>query len=257
MAALPMQPPHPIVYGALSRDLGPEPLPADLVVYGYRMRDPVLKAAPKVVVGGVEVASLMVADDRIAVTLPGEVKTALGFAPTPCASRLGFGLRVTGVYAQPRGIWPVAWTDELRSVSDLYVPPTPVWYAAKVRARFEAPTQTTATVPFEARSELVVADCGETRAAAVEAALPPGATDVQCVGEWVDASGAETPAARCSADGGAAAGDRGTRSAARKSARRTSSAFARVRRKGFCASRGVFARLRRPGRRRARSRASR
>ncbi len=202
MAALPMKPRHPIFYGVLSRDVAAKPLAADLVIYGYRILDPVLKIAPTVAIQRSEVTSFTVKDDRIELTLPPDIKTALDFSPSPCESRAGFGLRLVGVYAQPRGVWPISWNNELRTSADLFVLPSPVFYTAKVLARVEQLTQKTTTAPFEARSGLVVADCGQTRTAEVDVPLPPGVTNVTCSGEWVDASGAETSAGRCVNEGG-------------------------------------------------------
>ena len=134
-------------------------------------------------------------------TLSPELRKSLDFAPSPCETRAGFGLRVIGVYAQPRGIWPIAWNNELRSAADLFVLPSPVFYTARIIARVEQLTQTTATVPFEARSGLVVADCGETRGAEVDVPLPAGVANVKCASDWVDASGADNAAGRCVVEG--------------------------------------------------------
>ena len=108
-------------------------------------------------------------------TLPDDVKTALDFAPSPCESRAGFGLRLRrGLRATARRL-----ADFLEQRSCAPTPistslPSPVFYTAKVLASVEQLTQKTTTAPFEARSGLVVADCGQTRTAEVDRAAAAG-----------------------------------------------------------------------------------
>lgn len=201
MSVLPMNLPHPIFYGVLARDLSAAPLPGDLVIYGYRVIDPVLKIPPVVLFRNTEISPLAIEGDRIAVTLPPEVKQAVEFAPPPCEARAGFALRVIGAYAQPRGLWPISWNNELQSATDVFVLPSPVFYTAKILTRVEEPTEKTTTQPFEAKSELEVADCGETRFASVDVPLPEGFKNLTCSGTWVDSSGAANLSGRCVTEG--------------------------------------------------------
>jgi hypothetical protein len=201
MSVLPMNPPHPIFYGVLARDLSANPLPGDLVIYGYRVIDPILKIPPVVLFRNTDIDALAIKGDRIDVTLPPDMRQAVDFAPPPCEARSGFGIRVVGAYAQKRGIWPISWNSELQTSADVFVLPSPVFYTAKILARVEAPTEKTMTQPFEAKSELEVADCGETRFASVDVPLPAGFKNLTCSGTWIDASGAADVVGRCLTEG--------------------------------------------------------
>jgi hypothetical protein len=203
MAVLPMKTPHPIVYGVLASDIAEAKLSADIVVYGYRLIDPVLKTAPTVRYKNSEIATVAVKDDRIEIALPPDVRKETQFAPSPCESRPGFALRVEASYAQRRGFWPLSWHSELVTTADVFVLPSPVIYTARITTSVDALVAKTATVPFEQKSELTVADCEETRAASVEVALPEGYKNLTCAAEWVDVSGALRQSGRCAVEGGA------------------------------------------------------
>ncbi len=92
------------LFGMLAGDLADAgaPLGHDVVVYGSRLIDPIYNIAPVVMYGRTEIsaANVVLKDDRLEVTLPDAVKTAVNFAPTPCASRPSFGLRVRSVYGE-------------------------------------------------------------------------------------------------------------------------------------------------------------
>jgi hypothetical protein len=203
LTALPGKP-HPVFYGLLSRDISDTPLPSDIVIYGYRLNDPVARTAPVVSYDRQEIPSVVVEDVRLDVTLPDDVKKAIGFAPGPCDSRASFGLRVRGSYHVQRGVWPVVWSNEFTTSADLYALPSPVVYAAQVVTTTQAATVTVTNASFSRKSELASADCGEERRVSVDVPLPAGAKNVQCQGEWVDASGDVKRASRCVVSDGAA-----------------------------------------------------
>ena len=204
LAALPQNPAHPVFYGLLSADLAP--LESDIVIYGFRLIDPLSKTAPAVLYGKTELgpSALAIGDDRIEVKLPDSVKQAVHFAPPPCEPRPSFGLRVRATYWEPHGLWPLRWTSEVQTGADLYALPTPSLYAAAVSASAETTSATSQRVTFRQRSSLAVADCGETRAAQVAAVLPEAAQEANCSAAWVDASGAARVAAHCGVEGHAA-----------------------------------------------------
>jgi hypothetical protein len=201
MEVLPMRPQHAIVYGALSSDLSPSPLPADVVIYGYRLIDPALKLKPVVAFQGGEIASIAVTDDRIDVTLPASVKAETHFAPTPCESRPGFSLRVSASYGEAHGIWPVTWNSEIDTRADVFLLPSPVFYTAKVSTLVDTLVARTSTVPFERKSDLAIADCGQTRAVAFDVPLPEGFKNLACSAAWTETSGAARQDAHCVAEG--------------------------------------------------------
>jgi hypothetical protein len=201
MAVLPMKTPHPIVYGVLASDIAEAKLPADIVVYGYRLIDPALKAAPTVRYKKTEIATVAVTDDRIDVTLPPDVRKETQFAPSPCESRPGFALRVEAPYVQRRGLWPFSWHSELVTTADVFVLPSPVFYTAKISTSVETLVAKTSTVPFEQKSELTVADCDETRTASIVVTLPQGYKNLTCAANWVDVSGALKDSGRCAVEG--------------------------------------------------------
>ncbi len=201
MAALPMKPPHPLFFGVLSRDLADSPLPSDLVIYGYRMIDPLLKIPPVVLFNKTEISDLAIKSNRIEVTLPPDIKKAVGFAPPPCESRAGFSVRVTDSYIQQRGIWPISWKNQIESTEDLFVLPTPVFFTAKIATTVEETAVKTSTVPIEQKSDMVSADCEETRRAEIAVPLPVGFKNLTCSAEWVDASGAARLASHCATVG--------------------------------------------------------
>ncbi len=201
IAALPMKQPHAIVYGALSRDLSPTPLPADVVVYGYRLVDPALKRKPVVSFQGAEIDSIALKNDRIEVTLPASVKAEAHFAPSPCESRPGFALRVSASFAVPHGIWPVSWNSAIETNADVFLLPSPVFYTAKVTTLVDAPVSRLSTVPFERKSDLTIADCGQTRSVRFDMALPKGFKNLECSAAWSDVSGAAKQAAHCGPGG--------------------------------------------------------
>jgi hypothetical protein len=202
LAALPIMRPHPVFYGLLSRDLSAEPLASDIVIYGYRLVDPVYRTPPVVRYNKIEVPSTVEDDNRIDASLPDEVKKAINFAPPPCESRASFGLRVSETYAQRKGLWPVVWHTQVLSNTDLYALPTPVIYAARATVTTQATAAAVSTVAFQQKSELATADCQQTRTVAVDVPLPPGAKNVTCSGEWVDASGAAKITSRCAPQDG-------------------------------------------------------
>lgn len=204
IAALPAKTPHPIVYGLLSRDLAGGALPSDVVVYGYRLIDPLYKVNPVVLFGKTEISSTVVHDDRIDVTLPEDVKKIVDFAPPPCDSRPSFGIRVRSLYAERHGFfWPFAWHSQVLTNADFYTLPTPVFYTAKVLVSMETGSEKTAVVPFEEKSNLTAADCESTSKAEVVVPLPANVKNVTCAADWVDASGAQKMSSHCAADGGA------------------------------------------------------
>ena len=203
--ALPQPTPHSVLFGLLSRDLADpsEALPADIVVYGWRIVDPFEQVVPTVLYANKElpVGAVKVEGGRIEVRLPDDVKDAVHFAPSPCDSRLGFGLRVQTVYSQPHGIWPIRWRTLVRHNQDFYAMPTPIVYVASVRPSFASRSESATTVPFAERSSFTTADCGQTAKTAVAAPLPEGVTDVQCSAAWVDAAGAAKTNGRCRVEG--------------------------------------------------------
>ncbi|MDE3174866.1 MAG: hypothetical protein KGM15_02010 [Pseudomonadota bacterium] len=207
ISAVPAKVAHPVIYGLLSRDLA-EPgaaLPSDIVFYGYRLFDPIFKTVPAVLYGRTELepASVAVADDRIDVTLPEEIRKAVKFAPDACDQRPSFSLRVRDTYAQRRGIWPIVWHYEVLTNTDFNVLQSPVFYAAKIVASAEAIQRTSTTASFREKSSLTVADCESTRSAEAVFSLPEGAKDVVCAASWVDASNTVKLASRCTVKDGA------------------------------------------------------
>jgi hypothetical protein len=206
LAALPEKMEHPVLFGMLSGDLADAgaPLGHDIVIYGYRLIDPTYKISPVVLFGKTEIADddIVVKDDRIDVTLPEAVKTAVNFAPPPCVSRPSFGLRVRGTYAEALGRWPIIWHAQVLTNSDFYALPTPVFYSAAITANAETNSATSATVSFRQRSSLTVADCDATSSASVLLPLPDDARDAACSAAWVDTSNATRVTSRCSVEDG-------------------------------------------------------
>jgi hypothetical protein len=201
IAALPIKLPHPIVYGLLARDLAGGALPSDIVIYGYRLIDPVYKIKPVVLFGKTVISAAVVHDDRIDVTLPADVQKAVNFAPSPCEGRQSFGLRVRSVYAQRHGLWPVVWRTQVLSNADFYTLPTPVFYTAKVLVSMERASETTSVVPFDEKSSFASADCLQTSKIEVVVALPANVKNVACTADWVDISGAEKKSSHCVSEG--------------------------------------------------------
>ena len=201
IAALPIKTPHPIVYGLLARDLAGGALPSDIVIYGYRLIDPLYKVKPVVLFGRTEISSAVVHDDRIDVTLPEGVKKTVNFAPPPCEARQSFGLRVHSVYAQRHGLWPFVWHTQVLTNSDVYTLPTPILYTAKVLITTETGSEKTSVVPFQEKSNLAAADCEQTSKAEVVVALPANVSNVTCAADWVDTSGAQKKSSRCATEG--------------------------------------------------------
>lgn len=201
MAALPLKTPHPILYGLLSNDLADPaaPLPSDVVVYGFRLIDPVSKNRPTVLYANSELpaGSVAATDDSIEVTLPADVKSAVHFAPTPCDPRPGFGLRVRETYKQRRGFWPITWHEDVLTNTDLYALPSPHLYTAEVVATAELAAGRASTVDFDQKSGFTLANCGETKAVEITIPLPENAKNVKCQAAWVDASGAAKLINRC------------------------------------------------------------
>jgi hypothetical protein len=210
MAALPMRTPHSVFYGVLSRDLAEnaEALPSDIVVYGFRLIDPLYKTDPVVMFAGAEFpsASVKVNDDRLDVTLPDEVKTSVQFAPSSCDHRASFSLRIRSAYALRHGFWPIVWHTQVLTSADLYVLPTPVIYTAKILASAERTSMSATSVKFRERSAMTQGECEQTGKVEVVVSLPEGAKDTVCAASWVDTSGAVKLASRCVVEGGAAYG---------------------------------------------------
>jgi hypothetical protein len=205
LAALPAKPPHPVLFGMLSGDLADAgaPLGHDIVIYGYRLIDPIYKIRPVVTYGKTELpdADVALKDDRIDVTLPDAVKQAVNFAPPPCAPRPSFGLRIRSVYGEEFGRWPILWHSQAVTNSDFYALPTPVFYTAAIAATTETTAITSAQINFRQRGGLTVADCETSKSAEVVLPLPENARDVQCVAAWVDASNATRVTSHCSVEG--------------------------------------------------------
>jgi hypothetical protein len=201
IAALPDKTPHPIVYGILSRDLSGGSLPSDIVVYGYRLIDPIYKINPVVLFGKSEISGTVVHDDQIDVTLPDDIKKAVNFAPPPCDSRESFGIRVRSLYAKRLGFWPFVWHTQVLTNTDFYTLPTPIFYTAKVLVNMETNSDKTSVVPFEEKSNLAAADCRQTSKAEVIVALPANVKNVTCAADWIDTSGAQTKSSHCATEG--------------------------------------------------------
>ncbi len=205
--ALPIQPPHPTLYGLLSNDLTDEAgrLSADVVIYGDRLIDPVYRALPTVAFAGVDLpaGALKVSDDRIEITLPPSLKAAVHFAPSPCEQRASFGLRVHAIYALAHGRWPLLWHTQVDTSDDLFALASPVLYEAKISAEAEAASTTASTVVFRRRSDFVVADCDQTKAVEVAVVTPEGVSDVGCQAAWVNATGGAATSGRCEQRDGA------------------------------------------------------
>ena len=208
LAVLPQKTPHPVLFGMLSGDLAEAaaPLGHDVVIYGYRLIDPIDKIEPVVLYGKTEFGSdnVVVKDDRIDVTLPDAVKKAVQFAPPPCLSRPSFGLRVRSVYSETFGRWPVTWHSQALNNIDFYALPTPVIYSAAIAADAETTSAKSSTVSFRQKAGLTVADCDRTGSADLLAALPENARDITCSAAWVDASSVTKSTSRCAVDGHAA-----------------------------------------------------
>jgi len=209
IAALPhTAPAHPVLYGLLSNDLADPaaPLPSDIVFYGYRLVDPVLKIPPAVQINGSELpqADIVVHGDRFDVTLPDDVKKLVNFAPPPCDSRHSFGVRVRETYYLHRGVWPLTWNQTVVNNTDFYALPSPVIYSARIVASTESTSATSSTFDFDKRSDYASADCGETKAVEVTVALPERAQEVNCKADWVEASGAAKINGRCAIEGNSA-----------------------------------------------------
>ena len=89
---------YPVFYGMLTRDLARDPAaqPADLMIYGFKVRDKAVQKNPVVVIGRVELpdSAVRIDKDVVLITLPDEVKQAIGFAPSPCTDRNTFDVRV-------------------------------------------------------------------------------------------------------------------------------------------------------------------
>ncbi len=202
IAALPDNTPHPIVYGILARDLSGGSLPSDIVVYGYRLIDPIYKVNPVVMFGKTEISAAVVHDDQIDVTLPEDVKKAVNFAPPPCESRESFGIRVHSLYAKRHGFWPFVWHTQVPTNADFYTLPTPIFYTAKVLVNFDTESNKASVVPFQEKSNLAAADCRQTSKAEVVVALPANVKNVTCDADWVDTSGAQKMSSHCETKGG-------------------------------------------------------
>ena len=204
--ALPVKTPHPTFYGLLSADLADPQgaLPADVVIYGDRLVDPLYGEAPQVRVGDTDLPpdALKLRDGRIEVTLPPAARAQARFAPPPCEPRPSFGLRVHAVYARALGFWPLIWHTRVETNADLYALASPVWFEARVEALAETQDAAASTQTFEARSPFAVADCEETRTVVVEAAAPEGASEVTCKAAWTDAAGQTATSGQCERHGG-------------------------------------------------------
>jgi hypothetical protein len=205
LAILPQKTPHPVLFGMLSGDLA-EPagqLGHDVVIYGYRLIDPIYKIEPVVLYGKSELdaANVAVKDDRIDVTLPEAVKKSVHFAPPPCDSRPSFGLRVRSVYGETFGRWPVLWHSQAQNNIDFYALPTPVVYSAAIAADAETTSTQATNVTFRQRGVPTVADCERIASADIVLPLPDNARDVVCSAAWVDTSSAAKLTGRCTVEG--------------------------------------------------------
>ena len=189
LAVLPQKTPHPVLFGMLSADLADPaaPLGHDIVIYGFRLIDPIYKIEPVVLYGKSELdpADVAVKDDRIDVTLPDAVKNAVHFAPPPCESRPSFGLRVRSVYGETFGRWPVIWHSQALSNIDFYALPTPVIYSAAITADAETTSPHSSTVTFQQKGGVTFADCDAATADLLEP-LPENARDITCSAAWVE-----------------------------------------------------------------------
>ena len=203
LAVLSQHPPHPVFFGLLSADLTGQgaPLGSDVVIYGYRLFDPLSKAAPVVLYGKAELEGVKISDDRIEVTLPESVKRALHFAPPPCEQRPSFGLRVRETYWMPHGFWPLRWNSEVLTNTDLFALPTPTVYSATISASAQTAAAQSETRSFRQKSGLAVAECSQSKTAELRVALPDEARGATCSAAWVDASGAARTTAHCAIEG--------------------------------------------------------
>ena len=199
--ALPEPTPHPTFYGLLANDLTDAEgrLPADVVIYGDRIVDPVYATPPVVSYAGTELPpeAVRVAGDRLEVTLPESVKAAVHFAPPPCARRPPFGLRVHSVYAQAHEIWPILWHTTIETNDDVFALASPILFEARVSGLVEAAASEAASVPFRQLSDFAVADCEQTKTVEVAMAPPEGASDVVCQARWVSLTGKGDTSGAC------------------------------------------------------------
>ena len=177
-------------------------MPSDIVVYGYRLIDPIYKVTPVVLFGKTEISAAVVHDDQIDVTLPEDVKKEVNFAPPPCESRESFGIRVRSLYAKSHGFWPFVWHTQVLTNADFYTLPTPIFYTAKVLVNIETDSDKTSVVPFQEKSNLAAADCRQTSKAEVVVALPANVKNVTCAADWVETSGAQKMSSHCATEAG-------------------------------------------------------
>ena len=136
-------------------------------------------------------------DERISITLPPPVRSAVGFAPSPCEQRPSFGLRAYDVYAKQHGLWPLVWHTRVETNADLYALASPVAFEARIEASAETPAATAATQEFRRRSDFTVADCEQNRTVQIEVAAPEGASDIVCKAAWTDAAGETSTSGQC------------------------------------------------------------
>ncbi len=195
---------YPVLYGMLTRDLTRDPAaqPADLMIYGYDVRDKAVEKPPVVTIGNVELpdSAVRVDNDILLVTLPEEIKKAIGFAPSPCADRTTFGVRVRAFYAKIRGIWPLTWKNEQSTVSDFSALQTPTIYTAKATYSLDGLIKSVATESFEKKSSFVAADCEQSASTSMTIDLPPGAQGVTCEAHWVDTSSVKSAQSNCAVE---------------------------------------------------------
>ena len=205
LTALPEKTPHPVVYGMLVNDLTDPaaPLPSDVVFYGFRLIDPIYKKPPTVLYGRTEfpASTVTVKDDRIEAELPEAVKSAVHFAPPPCTSRPGFGLRAHFIFADRHGYWPLVWHTQSEHNIDLFAMPTPTMYSAEITTSSQVSATTSSVEDFAERSSVANVDCEQTKTVEVSVALPAAAQDAKCSAAWVDATGATKLASHCRIEG--------------------------------------------------------
>jgi hypothetical protein len=205
LAALPQKTPHPILYGMLVNDLTDPaaPLPSDIVFFGFRLVDPIYKTAPTVQYGKTEfpASAVTVKDDRIEANLPEAIKNAVHYAPPPCMSRPGFGLRAHFIFAERHGYWPLVWHTQTESNVDLFAMPTPMIYSATITTSSQISATTSTVENFEERSSVANVDCEQSKTVEVRVTLPAAAQDAKCTASWVDATGATKLSSRCQIEG--------------------------------------------------------
>ena len=174
-------------------------------------------------------------------TLPDDVKKAVGFAPG--ALRSARQLRAAGARrptaaARASGRW--SWSTQVLTTADLYVLPSPVFLRPpRSSPAPQAAAATVATATFEQKSDLAIADCGEERRGRGRRAAAGGREGRRSA----PATGSTPPArskiaSRCVRRERRGARARANSSAARESARRTSSAPAPISAQGLLAANG-------------------